>query len=170
MKLIDKEHGRTWRMETDRAAVGFRYKVFIEPFPEPVGFGWSEGDEDEARHILVAQMATMSATPEPEVVAPPTRKAHKPPPKAPENGVAVPWCHECDTHVPEGRTCPECGVFLGMKLIEPGPGLNVMECPQCGARVSKTLVTDNTLWCPACMGEVELSGSEPEGLEPEDEH
>ena len=164
MKAQDQEHGRTWRIDTEPATVGFRYKVFIEPFPEPVGFGWSEGESERAFHLLIAQMATMGATPIQEI---PRRRAPTPWPTIEDSGtIAVSWCHECDKRVMVGRTCADCGLYLGMKLLKIVDQAT-RKCPECGAEVAGPFTDAETFWCPPCMGEVRFSAVEAESIEPE---
>lgn len=154
MRVQDDEHGRTWRLETEMAVVGFRYKVYIEPFPNPVAWGWSEGDEANAYHLLVAQMRAMNATPAGGVDAStlrPNRELDSD--ESASEDVAVSWCHECDKRVNAGHTCPDCGMYLGMKLIE-DPGAETRGCSQCGIQVAGPFQDDDVFWCPSCMGEV----------------
>lgn len=63
VSLQDKEHGRTWRIDTTPGMMGYTFAVHIEPHEEPVGKGWCEGDSDDAESLLAGFMMAMDATP-----------------------------------------------------------------------------------------------------------
>lgn len=64
LATTDREHGRKWTMTVDAAAVGYRWRVFINAFPEPVAWGWTEAWPEHASQLFEGILRSFAVTPE----------------------------------------------------------------------------------------------------------